>query len=360
LEESAEYRRFVERESDWLDPYSAFMAIRDIQGSAKEWQDWPRKYRTFNPDVVREDGKLLERARLWRQRQFVFQEKWMALRSYANERGVKIIGDMPIYVSSNSADVWSNQAVFQLGRDGRPEVVAGCPPDAFAVDGQIWGNPVYDWKTLEEDGFRWWRRRLQRAFELYDVVRLDHFIGFARYFSIPNGQKATAGVYRPGPGYRFFEDMKRELGPLPVIAEDLGLITPAVRALAAACGFPGMDIVQFVDGNDPLSWYQPRPEKIAYSGTHDNQTLKGYVAGRYRGADIAETTDILLRKVASCDAPVVVFALQDVIGLDDAARMNVPGTAEGNWAWQAKADEVASAFGRAKELVAFHVEHHGM
>ena len=247
---------------------------------------------------------------------------------------------------------WANPEIFQLGEDGRPHVVAGCPPDAFAVEGQVWGNPVYDWDVLRKTGYDWWLRRLRRAFDLYDVVRLDHFIGFARYFSIPAGKKATEGSYRPGPGLGFFETAREAFGPLPIIAEDLGLITPGVRALIAACGFPGMDVVQFVDGGDPLAGYQPRPNKIAYTGTHDNQTLVGYAAARYPGPDAAEASAEIMRKALASNASICIVPLQDVLGLGDEARMNTPGTAEGNWRWQADAANLEGLAARLRQLSA--------
>ena len=354
--DQAEYAEFCEREADWLDPYACFMAIRERVGAGKTWQKWPKKYLRYNRSVVERDAKLKASAEAWRRGQFLFEQRWKELRAYANERGVQIVGDMPIYVSADSADVWANPQIFQLGSDGRPEVVAGCPPDAFAVEGQIWGNPVYDWDALAASGYDWWLRRLERAFELYDIVRLDHFIGFSRYFSIPADEKATAGEYRPGPGLDFFVVAHRKFGPLPVIAEDLGSITPCVRALVAACGFPGMDIVQFVDGGDPLSGYQPRPEKIAYTGTHDNQTIVGYCESRYPDLDAVEAADDLIEKVVVCDAPVRVLPLQDVLGLDDEARMNTPGTVEGNWIWQADAAAIDRAASRMKALVELRKE----
>ena len=348
------YRQFCQREADWLEPYAAFMAIREKVGEDIPWTEWPKRFRTFKPSVLGKDAKLLASAEKWRRAQFAFECQWRELRAYANERGVQIVGDMPIYVSPDSSDVWANPDIFQLDGDGNPAVVAGCPPDAFAVEGQIWGNPVYDWDALEKTGYAWWLRRLERSFDLYDYVRLDHFIGFSRYYCIPIGEKATAGTYRPGPGLRFFQAAYRKFGPLPLIAEDLGAITPAVRTLVAACGFPGMDIVQFVDGNDPLSHYEPRPEKLAYTGTHDNQTLVGYVQMRYPNLDAKETADKLVRATVSSAAPVVVLPLQDVLGLDDDARMNVPGTAKGNWIWQAKQADVQAARETMRELVGLH------
>ena len=348
------YRAFCEREADWLEPYVAFMAIRQKVGEGTPWQSWPAEYRSHDPAVVEANDMLREHAEGWRRVQFAFEEQWRELRAYANGRGVQIIGDMPIYVSADSADVWANPEIFQLGEDGRPHVVAGCPPDAFAVEGQVWGNPVYDWDVLHKTGYDWWLRRLRRAFDLYDVVRLDHFIGFARYFSIPAGKKATEGSYRPGPGMDFFNAAFDAFGPLPIIAEDLGLITPAVRALVAACGFPGMDIVQFADGNDPLAGYQPRPHKIVYTGTHDNQTLVGYAATRYSDLDVSEVADRLMSMVLTSGAPICVIPLQDVLALDDAARMNVPGTAEGNWSWQADEAAIGQTPSRLRWIVALH------
>ena len=356
IENYDEYQAFCEREADWLEPYACFMAIRAQQGAGVPWQEWPEAYRHFDPRILEQDKELRNVADQWRRAQFTFDRQWRELRAYANERGVQIVGDMPIYVSADSADVWANPQIFQLAADGAPEVVAGCPPDGFAAEGQVWGNPVYDWDACQRSGYAWWLRRLQRAFDLYDVVRLDHFIGFCRYFCIPAGEKALKGAYRPGPGLDFFHAARDAFGQLPIIAEDLGSITPGVRALGSACGFPGMDIIQFVDGNDPLRGYQPRPEKIAYTGTHDNQTLRGYVATRYPDLDEEEAACQLARAVACCNAPVCVMPLQDVLNLDDTARMNTPGTCEGNWAWRADAADVAGAFERLQELVKLHEE----
>ena len=351
MSDSDEYKAFCKRESDWLDPYAYFMAIREKVGSDAAWQDWPKKYRHFDLEAFEDKPKLRKAAERQRRAQFAFEQQWKALRAYANERGVKIVGDMPIYVSADSADVWANPDLFQLGSDGAPEVVAGCPPDAFAVEGQVWGNPVYDWDAVRASGYAWWLRRLERAFDLYDVVRLDHFIGFARYFSIPASQKAASGSYRPGPGLELFQAAYGKFGPLPIIAEDLGSITPCVRALVATCGFPGMDIVQFVDGGDPLAGYQPRPGKIAYTGTHDNHTLVGYCAERYPGLDAKEVARELAEEVVTSTAPICVLPLQDVLELDDKARMNEPGTTEGNWIWQADAKDIQGALDRLCEIV---------
>lgn len=347
----AEYQNFCQREADWLEPYACFMAIRRKMGEGIAWQDWPEGCRRFDPTLLEGDAELARVAEACRRTQFAFDRQWRSLHAYASERGVTIIGDMPIYVSADSADVWANPQLFQLNGEGKPEMVAGCPPDAFSQDGQIWGNPVYDWETLKAQGFNWWLRRFERAFQLYDVLRLDHFIGFSRYFSVPAGKTARAGAYRVGPGFELFREAFRSFGPLPIMAEDLGLITPGVRSLMSACGFPGMDIVQFVDGNDPLGWYAPRPDKVAYTGTHDNQTLVGYCQMRYPWLDARETARDIAGKVVACSAPVAILPLQDLIGLGDEARMNVPGVPEGNWTWQANANELESASAFTRELV---------
>ena len=352
--DAAAYSDFCKREADWLEPYAAFMAIRQVKESEKAWWEWSDEYRIYDENLIERmsaDTELKHAAEHWRRTQFAFECQWKDARSYANERGVQIVGDMPIYVSADSADVWAHTDIFQLKADGMPSVVAGCPPDRFAADGQVWGNPVYDWNTLRKEGYSWWLRRLERAFDLYDFVRLDHFIGFARYYSIPAGEKGSAGAYHPGPGLDFFRAAFEKFGPLPLIAEDLGTITPAIRALGSLCGFPGMDIEQFVDGNDPLSGYTPRPEKIVYTGTHDNNTIVGYCSERYPELDARKTADKLVDLAITCNADVVVLPLQDVLGLDDDARMNTPGTSEGNWIWQANACDISAASSRLRELV---------
>ena len=378
-ENSREFHAFCVREREWLEPYVCFMAIRETHGPDVPWQDWPREYQRFDARLLESDAALAAPAQKWRRLQFAFQWQWERLRSHARERGVAIIGDIPLYVSADSADVWAQRELFQLDEGGWPLRVAGCPPDSFATEGQIWGNPPYDWEACKRTGYDWWVRRVKRALALFDYVRLDHFIGFARYFSIPAGDKASVGKYHPGPGLGLFQALHQACGALPFIAEDLGSISPCVRALDAACGFPGMDVVQFADGNDPLSGYAPRPGKVVYSGTHDNQTLRGYVRTRYphlaasRAADsqiaapqaadarngaggLAEEEAVkrLASLVAQAPAVLCVFALQDVLGLDDCARMNTPGTTEGNWMWQARAADIERAMPRLRELVILH------
>ena len=348
-----DYEAFCAREAHWLEPYAAFMAIRETAGEGSAWQNWPEKLRHFDPAAISSDPVLTEAVERWRRLQYAFDRQWTDMRSYANAHGIRLIGDMPLYVSADSADVWAHPEYFQLDGNGFPDAVAGCPPDAFSADGQVWGNPLFDWEHCAHDGYRWWIDRLKRALSLYDALRIDHFIGFSRYFSIPAGSSASEGEYRRGPGYGFFHLAQEELGPLPLVAEDLGLITPAVRSLVAACGFPGMDIVQFAD-DDPLDGYAPRPRKIVYTGTHDNQTLVGFCKDRYPWLPSQETARKIADDVASCNAPICIIPLQDILELDDNARMNVPGVAEGNWTWQADAAALENASCRLRELAGLH------
>ena len=233
-----------------------------------------------------------------------------------------------------------------------PKAAAGAPGDAFAPEGQLWGNPTYRWDVLAEQGFGWWLCRFSRAFDVYDYVRLDHFIGFSSYYSIPKGKKACEGEFNFGPGAELFEAAYAQFGPLPFIAEDLGVITPAVRALVAQTGIPGMDVVQFADG-DVREGYVPKPGTVVYAGTHDNQTLLGWVKSRFgvEGEEARELAGRIARDVLATDADVAVMQLQDVLGLDDDARMNVPGAAEGNWSWRADDGAVAGAAEHLADLV---------
>ena len=344
-----EYQEFRNENDYWLTPYATFCAIKDLLGEGT-WQTWPERYRSYSPELAL-DPKLRAGVENHRRLQFEFQREWDDLRSYASERGVQIVGDMPMYVSADSADVWSEPDIFDLDETGRARRQAGAPGDSFAPEGQLWGNPTYRWDILREQNYGWWMRRFSRALALYDYVRLDHFIGFSSYYSVPAGKPASEGSYAFGPGLDLFRAAHRQFGPLPFIAEDLGSITPAVRALVCATGIPGMDVAQFAD-NDVREGYEPRPETVAYTGTHDNQTLVGFCESRFgvSGEEAREVADGILRRVLASDAGVAIVPLQDVLGLDDSARMNVPGVAEGNWTWQAEWDDVEVAGPRLSEL----------
>jgi 4-alpha-glucanotransferase len=331
------FRTWCDENAEWLDPYALFMAIREREGACA-WQTWPDEYKDYDPRLARK-WEFREGVAFHKWCQYEFARQWDELHDYARSRGVRIIGDMPMYVSVDSSDVWASKDMFRLDDQGYAGRMAGAPPDRFAPDGQLWGNPTYNWDAMRADGYAWWLKRLSRAFTLYDYVRLDHFLGFEHYYSIEQGKLATQGEWLPGPGLDLFKVAKRELGELPIIAEDLGVITPAVRSLVAGVGCPGMDILQFADG-DVRDGYQPHPDKISYTGTHDNQTLLGWCEQRFPGQDDIALARDLFAKVMQSSSNVVIFPLQDVIGLDDDARMNMPGTAEHNWAWQARWSQI--------------------
>ena len=344
-----DYLSFCDENDYWLTPYATFRACKELLGE-KPWQEWPEPYRACSPRLAA-DPKLRHAIEAHRRLQFEFQREWDDLLEYAHARGIKIIGDMPMFISADSADVWSEPDIFDLDERGYARREAGAPGDAFAPDGQNWGNPAFRWDILREQNFGWWLRRFSRMLALYDVVRLDHFIGFSSYFGIPAGKTARDGAYAFGPGKELFDAARKQFGPLPFIAEDLGAITPAVRALMAATGFLGMDVAQFSD-DDVREGYVPRPETVAYTGTHDNQTLVGFCEQRYglEREEAVEAADGIMRRVLASDADVAIVPLQDVLELGDEARMNVPGVADGNWSWRSSDEDVAAAAARLADL----------
>lgn len=348
-DDDPDYQAFLEKNKYWLTPYAAFRAIKDLLGEGP-WQEWPDAYARFSPGLARR-VELADGVDRHRKLQYEFQREWDDLKAYANERGVKIVGDMPMYVSGDSADVWAERDIFELDEKGYAQVQAGCPGDGFDPEGQLWGNPTYRWDVLAARGYDWWLARLERAVETYDYVRLDHFIGFSSYYKIAKGKPAREGSFSFGPGLDLFRAAYQKLGPLPFIAEDLGVITPAVRALIAETGIPGMDIVQFSDG-DVREGYEPKPGTVTFTGTHDNQTLLGFCQSRFglEGDEAAQMADRIAASVLGSKNDVAIMPLQDVLGLDDAARMNVPGVAEGNWSWQAAWEDVVAATGRLAQM----------
>ena len=348
-DDDPDYQAFLEKNKYWLTPYATFRAIKDLLGEGP-WQEWPDAYARFSPGLARR-VELADGVDRHRKLQYEFQREWDELRAYANVRGIKIVGDMPMYVSGDSADVWAERDIFELDERGYAQVQAGCPGDGFDPEGQLWGNPTYRWDVLAARGYDWWLARLERAVETYDYVRLDHFIGFSSYYKIAKGKPAREGSFSFGPGLDLFRAAYQNLGPLPFIAEDLGVITPAVRALIAETGIPGMDIVQFSDG-DVREGYEPKPGTVTFTGTHDNQTLLGFCQSRFglEGDEAAQMADRIAASVLGSKNDVAIMPLQDVLGLDDAARMNVPGVAEGNWSWQAAWEDVAAATGRLTQM----------
>ena len=348
-DDDPDYQAFLEKNKYWLTPYATFRAIKDLLGEGP-WQEWPDAYARFSPGLARR-VELADGVDRHRKLQYEFQREWDELRAYANGRGVKIVGDMPMYVSGDSADVWAERDIFELDEKGYAQVQAGCPGDGFDPEGQLWGNPTYRWDVLAARGYDWWLARLERAVETYDYVRLDHFIGFSSYYKIAKGKPAREGSFSFGPGLDLFRAAYQKLGPLPFIAEDLGVITPAVRALIAETGIPGMDIVQFNDG-DVREGYEPKPGTVTFTGTHDNQTLLGFCQSRFglEGQEAAQMADRIAASVLGSKNDVAIMPLQDVLGLDDAARMNVPGVAEGNWSWQAAWEDGVAATGRLTRM----------
>jgi 4-alpha-glucanotransferase len=348
----AEFRRTQAR---WLEPFADFMALKSHFGGYA-WTFWPAEYRRWHP-TLREIMPPAARRDTDRHAfyQYVFFGQWDRLRRYAAERGVGIIGDVPIFVALDSADTWQNRAVFRLDAEGRPLAVAGVPPDYFSAAGQLWGNPLYDWEHLARTGFAWWIDRLRAAFELYDVVRLDHFRGFESYWEIPaDAPDARTGTWRKGPGLSFFQAIQRALPDAKIIAEDLGYIGPDVVALRRAAGLPGMKIVQFAYGHDAhnvnLPHYFP-PESVAYTGTHDNNTTRGWLESLPAGSaaqvhayfQLNGTSSAwpIIRAVLATTSRLAVIPMQDLLDLPAGATLNRPGTSDGNWQWRFDSAQVA-------------------
>ena len=353
---AAAFDAFVRSEADWLSGWTRFHAIEQQHGAP--WWEWP-------PDAVADPARVEEEEAV----QFLFDVQWRRLRAVAAEHGVQILGDLPIFVSAHSATVWASPELFLLGKDGRPEVVAGVPPDAFSPTGQMWGMPLYDWARNGADGFSWWCARLAAVLRRVDLVRIDHFRGFEAAWHIPaDAEDARAGSWVPGPGAVLFEAFREALGPgrLPLIAEDLGVITPEVDALRDDFELPGMRILQFAFGGEPNHAYLPHtyPERcVVYPGTHDNDTTTGWWARigaeekervqNYLGRPVADPAWDLWRLAADSRAELAVVAAQDLLSLGAEARTNLPGVADGNWGWRARpgafADHVA---GRLAEVTA--------
>jgi 4-alpha-glucanotransferase len=347
-----EFERYCAQEADWLDDYALFAAIRESLGG-RALADWPEELRGREPAALVQAAKELDHAvGLHKFGQFLFDRQWLSLKRYANERGIKIIGDVPIFVALDSSDVWSHPDGFLLDADGKPTVVAGVPPDYFSADGQHWGNPIYDWKRMEETRFAWWAARMKRQLRQVDLIRLDHFRGFVQAWHVPAGEKtARNGNWVDGPGIKLFERLRQALGGLPILAEDLGLITPDVVALRVELGVPGMRVLQFaLGGPDSLHWpHNFVPNCACYTGTHDNETANGWYAslperdkhylGLTLGHYVGDAAWDLIRQAWASVAMIAIAPLQDVLGLGNEARMNKPGVATGNWQWRFRADQ---------------------
>lgn len=341
-------------ENEWIEDYALFMAVKDhFKGCS--WSEWEDDIRLRKPEAIqRYTEELKGEIEFYKFLQFYFYRQWNALKAYANEKGIKIIGDIPIYVAFDSADTWANPGLFQLDEDNIPKAVAGCPPDGFSADGQLWGNPLYHWQVHEETGYAWWIERLRHSFALYDVVRIDHFRGFDEYFSIPYGeQTAVNGHWEKGPGMKLFTAVKERLGQKDVIAEDLGFMTDSVKELVESSGFPNMKVLEFgFDSRDTGNREDYLPHNygencVAYTGTHDNQTVRSWfetiseqerqMVIEYLGEEPEDGRGIcraFIDLVMKSKANVCIIPMQDYLGYDDSTRMNQPSTVGKNWRWR--------------------------
>ena len=345
------YMAFMHRNEDWLGQYCTYMACKQLQHGAPR-QEWPREFARYQPEL-QDDPRLVDEVAFQGYLQYRFDLAWCDMMNYAHTHGVKIIGDIPMYVSDDSADTWAFPELFNLSDTGKALEISGAPPDNFAPEGQTWGNPTYRWDVMKETHYSWWLSRLERAFQLYDYVRLDHFLGFHAYYSIPAGHPCADGRWLPGPGKELFDTAFDELGPLHFIAEDLGYLTPGVRALCASCGFPGMDVLEFSD-YDVRYGIKPTHGNILYTSTHDTSTLVGFVAASFTDGDETEARKLakqLIEDSLKSDANLVMIPLQDVLLLGDDARMNTPGVASGNWSWQAQEEDIDAAIAPMHEVL---------
>ncbi len=369
--DGGDFEAFCKDNSSWLDGHAVFAALGG-RFPGRRWPEWPPPLRDKIPSAVEalipELDDAIEREKFI---QYLFFKQWSKLKRYANEHGVQIIGDLPFYVGYDSADVWSNPRLFKLTESKERRFLAGVPPDAFSVTGQLWGNPVYDWEEHAKTGFAWWIARLCRNFELFDMVRIDHFRGFAAYWEVPAGRDtAEDGTWVHGPGEAFFRTLLKYRPFPPLIAEDLGIITPDVRELMRECGFPGMKVLLFAfDGDtasNPYSLHNHVPDSVLYTGTHDNNTVGGWYrkeAGPehmrrladYLGAAPSESIHWdMIRLAMMSVSGLLVIPMQDVLGLDESARMNHPSVATGNWEWRMTAGqattELAARLARLTEI----------
>ncbi len=351
---TVDYQVFVNNNQEWLKEYAIFIALKDRFGG-KPWWEWPEEFKLRQPDVLEKFIASSKNEISYHQFvQYHFYKQWSELKRYANKKNIKIIGDIPLYVAHDSSDVWSNHQLFQFTSDRQPIAVAGVPPDYFSQTGQLWGNPLYNWDYMKKDNFNWWIERVKSSFKLFDYVRIDHFRGLESYWSVPFGEKtAINGKWVTAPGDQLFEAIRNKLGDLPIIAEDLGVITPEVDNLRLKYDFPGMKILQFAFHSDDGQKYLPHNYSenfIVYTGTHDNDTLAGWFRSLdksvrrrvlfYTDANTKTINRKMIRLAWSSVAKLAVIPLQDLLELGTEARMNVPGTLGGNWQWRLKKNQL--------------------
>ena len=352
------YKIFCNENSYWLDDFALYLAIKE-ENHGKSWNEWDTDIKLRKKTVILSFKKQFEEEiEFYKTIQYFFFTQWKKLKAYANTNGIKIIGDIPIYVAGDSADVWANPKQFLLDEDCNPIEVAGCPPDAFSEDGQLWGNPLYNWDYMKKDGYSWWKKRIDHLCKMCDVIRIDHFRGFESYYCIPSDSKtAKIGEWRKGPGIEFFREIERDLGKKDIIAEDLGFLTPAVKKMLKQSKYPGMKVLQFAFDTDEENDYLLHnftKNSIAYAGTHDNDTIIGYMTKtaprktRKRAREYLRLTRRegynwgFMKAVWSSNSDTAIVTMQDLLGLGNEARMNFPSTTKNNWQWRAKPDYITN------------------
>lgn len=356
-----DFEAFCQENSEWLEDYALFMALKDANDGVA-WFEWDEDLKVRKPEAIREAKETYaEDVEFYKMLQYLFTKQWTQLKEYANEKGIGIIGDVPIYVARDSADVWANPDQFYLDKNLDPIDVSGCPPDAFSDDGQLWGNPLFRWDAMKKDGYTWWTKRIAYMSKLYDVVRIDHFRGFDSYYAIP-GKDTTArnGEWREGPGMDLFDTLEKKLGKLNIIAEDLGYLTPSVRKLLKDTGFPGMKLIQFAFDSREESDYLPHtyPKNcVVYTGTHDNDTIMGWfktapkASVKYAKEYLRLNKDEgynwgVMKAVWASVGDMAVIPMQDLLGIGSEGRMNTPSTLGDNWKWRAVEGQINNALAR--------------
>lgn len=358
-----DYEQFCKTEAEWLDEYALFMALKDANDGVA-WFEWDEDLKKRKPEAIKAAKKeYADDIDFYKMLQYLFFKQWRQLKAYANSKNIEIIGDVPIYVAGDSADVWANPKQFYLDEDLNPIEVAGCPPDAFSADGQLWGNPLFRWDVMKKDGYTWWTKRISAMADLYDIIRIDHFRGFDSYYAIPaEDDTAKNGEWKEGPGMDLFKVLEKKLGKLPIIVEDLGFLTPSVIKLLKDSGFPGMKVVQFAFDSREDSDYLPHnyPKNcVVYTGTHDNDTVMGWMktapksavkfAKEYLNLTKEEGYNWgMMRAAWSSVADMAIVPMQDILGLGSEARINTPSTIGENWKWRATADQIDNSI--AKKL----------
>ena len=356
-----DFAGFCKKNSDWLEDYALFMALKDANGGIA-WFEWNKDLKLRKPAAIAAaKEELAEDVEFWKMLQYLFFKQWTELKAYANEKGIQIIGDVPIYVAGDSADVWANPGQFYLDENLDPIDVSGCPPDAFSDDGQLWGNPLFRWDAMKKDGYTWWTKRIKAMSELYDVVRIDHFRGFDSYYAIPAKDKtARNGEWREGPGMDLFNTLEKKLGKLNIIVEDLGYLTPSVKQLLKDTGFPGMKLIQFAFDSREESDYLPHtyPKNcVVYTGTHDNDTIMGWFktapkesikyAKEYLRLSKEEGYNWgTMKAVWGSVGDMAIVPMQDILGVGSEGRMNTPSTLGMNWKWRAVDGQITTALAK--------------